>query len=114
MPNQTAAKPANLPFPSVPAFWPMAMATTLLEQGSELYAKNLKFVDEEIKIHENLRPKLATPKPGTSRSADHGAGFHSPHRTRNWPPMNWKSAATGSSASRSEPTQRCGSSALWR
>jgi polyhydroxyalkanoate depolymerase len=27
----------------------------------ELYAKNLKFVEEEIKIHEELRPRLATP-----------------------------------------------------
>jgi poly(3-hydroxyalkanoate) synthetase len=61
MPKQTPAKSANLSFPSVPAFWPMAMATALFEKGSELYVKNLKFVDEEIKIHENLRPKLATP-----------------------------------------------------
>ena len=46
---------------SVPAFWPMAMATTMLEEGTELYAKNLKFVEEEIKIHDDLRPTLATP-----------------------------------------------------
>lgn len=58
MPKQASANP---PFPSVPAFWPMAMATALFKQGSELYAKNLKFADEEIRIHENLRPKLATP-----------------------------------------------------
>jgi polyhydroxyalkanoate depolymerase len=45
----------------VPAFWPMAMASALVEQGSELYAKNLKFIEEEIKIHDRLRPKLATP-----------------------------------------------------
>jgi len=45
----------------VPAFWPMAMATELAEQGAELYAKNLKFMEEEIKIHEELRPRLATP-----------------------------------------------------
>src|SRR5664279_2841572 len=61
MPEQTQAGQANLPFPSVPAFWPMAMATTLFEQGSKLLVANLKFVDEEIKIHENLRPTLATP-----------------------------------------------------
>ncbi len=61
MPKEAPTKPANLSFPSVPAFWPMAMATQLFEQGSELYAKNLKFVDEEIRIHDNLRPKLATP-----------------------------------------------------
>jgi hypothetical protein len=58
MPEQTSANP---PFPSVPAFWPMAMATALFEQGSELYARNIKFVDEEIRLHDHLRPKLATP-----------------------------------------------------
>jgi len=43
-----------------PVFWPMAMATAMFEQGTELYAKNLKFVDEEIKIHDELMPVLAT------------------------------------------------------
>lgn len=46
---------------SVPAFWPMAMAASLMEQGAELYARNLKFAEEEIKIHDELRPNLATP-----------------------------------------------------
>ena len=46
---------------SVPAFWPMAMAATMLEEGTGLYAKNLKFVEEEIRIHGELRPTLATP-----------------------------------------------------
>jgi poly(3-hydroxyalkanoate) synthetase len=54
-------KPANLSLLSVPAFWPMAMAAAMFEQGTELYAKNLKFADEEIKIHDELRPVLATP-----------------------------------------------------
>ncbi|MDR3434979.1 alpha/beta fold hydrolase [Telmatospirillum sp.] len=45
---------------SVPAFWPMAMAASLAEDGLELYAKNLRFVEEDIKIHHELRPKLAT------------------------------------------------------
>ncbi|MGH6990153.1 MAG: alpha/beta fold hydrolase, partial [Stellaceae bacterium] len=31
------------------------------EEASELYVKNLKFVAEEIKIHADLRPRLATP-----------------------------------------------------
>jgi poly(3-hydroxyalkanoate) synthetase len=39
----------------------MAMAAKLIEEETELYAKNLKFVAEEIKIHADLRPKLATP-----------------------------------------------------
>ena len=46
---------------SVPAFWPMEIAANLVGQGTALYAKNVKFVDEEIKIHGELRPKLATP-----------------------------------------------------
>jgi polyhydroxyalkanoate depolymerase len=46
---------------SVPAFWPMAMAAGLAEKGAELYARNLKFVEEEIRIHAELRPQLATP-----------------------------------------------------
>lgn len=46
---------------SVPAFWPVAMAASLAERGAELYAKNLEFVEEEIKIHDELRPGLATP-----------------------------------------------------
>ncbi len=45
---------------SVPAFWPMAMATSMFDQGVAAAAKNIEFVDEEIKIHEDLRPKLAT------------------------------------------------------
>ena len=32
-----------------------------MSRAAELYAKNLKFVDEEIKIHDELRPILATP-----------------------------------------------------
>jgi len=61
MPKTPSVKSSELSLMSVPAFWPMAMATALLEEGTELYAKNLKFVDEEIKIHDELRPKLATP-----------------------------------------------------
>jgi polyhydroxyalkanoate depolymerase len=37
------------------------MATAMMEEGTELYARNLKFAEEEIKIHDELRPKLATP-----------------------------------------------------
>lgn len=46
---------------SVPAFWPVAMAAKLVEEGAELYVRNLKFFEEEIKIHGELRPNLATP-----------------------------------------------------
>ena len=61
MPKESSIKSADLSPPSVPAFWPMAMAMRMLEDSAELYAKNLKFIEEEIKIHDELRPVLATP-----------------------------------------------------
>jgi poly(3-hydroxybutyrate) depolymerase len=61
MANQPAVKTSELKQTSIPAFWPMAMAASLAEEGMELYARNLKFVDEEIKINDELRPMLATP-----------------------------------------------------
>jgi poly(3-hydroxybutyrate) depolymerase len=45
----------------VPFFWPMVAAARMTEQGLDLYADNLKFLVEELKIHHELRPKLATP-----------------------------------------------------
>ncbi len=60
MPQQPSAKSSEFALASVPAFWPMAMAAKMAEDGPELYAKNLKFVEEEIKIHDELRPALAT------------------------------------------------------
>ena len=45
----------------VPLFWPMLAAATLAERGLELYADNVKFLGEEVKIHHGLRPHLATP-----------------------------------------------------
>jgi len=60
MPTNPPIKCADFSLMSIPAFWPMAMAAKLIEQGEGLYVKNLKFANEEIKIHERLRPKLAT------------------------------------------------------
>lgn len=59
MSKHTSAAKSTLA--SVPAFWPMAMAASLAEQEMELSTKSLKFLEEEIKIHGELRPKLATP-----------------------------------------------------
>ncbi|AOW14961.1 esterase [Hydrogenophaga crassostreae] len=53
--------PGSAAWMSVPAFWPMAMASSLMQQGTALYAKNLHFVEEEILIHSHQRPQLATP-----------------------------------------------------
>ncbi len=61
MPDKPTARSSGPSMLSVPAFWPTAMGAALLEQGVELYARNLKFVEEEIKIHDELRPTLATP-----------------------------------------------------
>jgi poly(3-hydroxyalkanoate) synthetase len=61
MPKTSAAKPPAPSWMSIPAFWPMAMATALLKESSEIYAKDVEFVEEEIKIHDDLRPVLATP-----------------------------------------------------
>ena len=54
-------KSADLSLTSVPAFWPIAMAAKLVEDGADLAAKNLEFVEEEIRIYDDLRPRLATP-----------------------------------------------------
>ncbi len=59
--TKAPAKHAEFALTSIPAFWPIALAAELAESGAELYARNLSFVDEEIRIHGELRPKLATP-----------------------------------------------------
>jgi poly(3-hydroxyalkanoate) synthetase len=61
MPKKPSVKNSDQSLLSVPAFWPMAMGAAMMEEGEELYAKNLKFVEEEIKINSELRSKLATP-----------------------------------------------------
>jgi poly(3-hydroxyalkanoate) synthetase len=61
MPNHSRATPREFALASIPAFWPVAMASVLAAEGAELYAKNLKFVEEEIRIRSDLRPTLATP-----------------------------------------------------
>ena len=55
------SEPSRSPLLSVPAVWPITMAAALAEAGVEVYAKNLRFVEEEIKIDSGLRPQLATP-----------------------------------------------------
>lgn len=60
MPTKLSTKSAEFALASVPAFWPMILAAQLAETGEELYAKNLKFLEEEVKIKAELRPRLAT------------------------------------------------------
>ncbi|MGA3342151.1 MAG: alpha/beta fold hydrolase, partial [Methylocella sp.] len=61
MSNEAPVKPSEFCLASVPAFWPVAIAAALAEEGAELYARNINFIEEEIKIHDELRPMLATP-----------------------------------------------------
>lgn len=60
MSTRSPVKSSELSLLSVPAFWPIAMAAGLAEAGEELFARNLKFAEEEIRIHDDLRPRLAT------------------------------------------------------
>ncbi|SBP89378.1 alpha/beta fold hydrolase [Thiomonas delicata] len=41
-------------------FWPVQLAADLAEQGLELAARNVKFLDEEARLHGGLKPRLAT------------------------------------------------------
>jgi poly(3-hydroxyalkanoate) synthetase len=61
MPTDAPVKPVEFSIASVPAFWPVAMASALAAEGAEIYARNLKFVEEEIRIRHDLCPTLATP-----------------------------------------------------
>ena len=83
MSNQPAAAGQASSTMSVPAFWPIAMASALMEEGVDLYARNLKFVAEEIKIQDELRPALATPNKvrldlRTMVLRDYGSSGHVP------------------------------------
>ena len=59
MPKEPLIESPDVSHSCVPAFWPMTMGVALLEQGGEISARNLRFIEGEIKIE--LRPTLATP-----------------------------------------------------
>jgi polyhydroxyalkanoate depolymerase len=50
----------NLSGVNVPLFWPMLAAAQMTEEGIELYAKNFKFMNEEITTNHQQRPEPAT------------------------------------------------------
>ncbi|KVX39724.1 esterase [Burkholderia ubonensis] len=58
----TRTPPAGMPFPipALPIFWPMAAATAMFEAGTELTARNLRFLAEEEKLHFEMHPALAS------------------------------------------------------
>lgn len=60
MSKRAAAAHSEFSKASVPAFWPIAMAAELAESGLSLFARNLEFVEEEIKIQDQARPEPAT------------------------------------------------------
>ncbi|WP_296707400.1 alpha/beta fold hydrolase [Rhodoblastus sp.] len=61
MTKPTHADAKKTPKDGVAFFWPLAAATQFAEEGLDFYAKNFKFMSEEVKIHHELRPMLATP-----------------------------------------------------
>ncbi|HSB25926.1 MAG TPA: alpha/beta fold hydrolase [Burkholderiaceae bacterium] len=60
MARDTTVPASRAPAIGVPAFWPVTMAGALLAEGTKLVARNLRFVEEEIRIHEQRRPLPAT------------------------------------------------------
>ena len=59
---ETAAPADLMPPPiSLPLFWPVALVAGIEKSKADLALRNLNFVQEEIKIHGGLKPKLATP-----------------------------------------------------
>ncbi|HUD30992.1 MAG TPA: alpha/beta fold hydrolase [Novosphingobium sp.] len=59
--NETMAKAADWTSASVPAFWPMSLALDMMKRGADAYERNLRFLAEDIRLHHDLRPALATP-----------------------------------------------------
>jgi poly(3-hydroxyalkanoate) synthetase len=55
-PPRTAAAP-NI---NVPLFWPALMAADMARQGLELAARNVRFLEEEARLHGGIKPRLAT------------------------------------------------------
>jgi polyhydroxyalkanoate depolymerase len=60
MQKGSSTPPHKLASIGVPLFWPMTAAAQLVEQGVELFAKNLAFLAEEERLNHELKPRLAT------------------------------------------------------
>ena len=61
MPETAAPADLTPPALSLPLFWPVALVAGMEKAQADLALRNLKFIQEEIKIHGGLKPKLATP-----------------------------------------------------
>ena len=55
----TAKSPAA-PNINVPLFWPALMAAEMTREGLELAVRNVRFLEEETRLHGGIKPRLAT------------------------------------------------------
>ncbi len=56
----TAKSPAHAPNINVPLFWPALMAAEMTRQGLDLAVRNVRFLEEETRLHGGIKPRLAT------------------------------------------------------
>ena len=56
----TSNSATSRPVFNVPLFWPVTMAASMLEQGIDLATHNVRFLDEELRLHGGIKPRLAT------------------------------------------------------
>ncbi len=56
----SASNAVNHAIFNVPFFWPVTMAAQMAEQELDLVAHNVKFLDEELRLHGGIKPSLAT------------------------------------------------------
>ncbi|WP_018911886.1 alpha/beta fold hydrolase [Thiomonas sp. FB-6] len=57
MKSSTSPSAPNI---NVPLFWPALMAADMTRQGLELVARNVRFLEEETRLHGGIKPRLAT------------------------------------------------------
>lgn len=55
---QSITQPSSF---SLPFLWPMQYQQVMIEKGMEVAARNMKFVNEELRLEHGLKPTLATP-----------------------------------------------------
>ncbi len=61
MQTPNALVPPSMPLLGVPLFWPLLATKKIAEGGLDLFVRDAKVLDEEVKIVQELRPQLATP-----------------------------------------------------
>ena len=61
MPETPAPANSMPPLITLPLFWPVAMVAGMEKAKADLALRNLEFIQEDIKIHGGLKPKLASP-----------------------------------------------------